>query len=84
MEPSEPVNTNPSLSDAAIDEIGAHAQVESLRVIVKGHHHVGHIAAVFPKAQPAGGLARVGPCVSVIRCTPLNRWTNKSPATPLP
>ena len=39
---------------AAIDEVHAQAQVESLAIVEQTEHHVGHIAAVVPEAQAAG------------------------------
>ena len=46
--------------------------------------HAGPVFDAIPEDKPPVAIARVGPSAPVMKCVPLNRCTNKSPATPLP
>ena len=64
--PSLPTKRKPAVSAAPSIEVHPQRQVEgrvlaARRIIVEPQHDIGHIAAVLPEAQPAGGEHARGP-----------------------
>ena len=59
--PSEPVKISPSLSSPPSTKFTRRLRLKPSRIVEEAQHHVGHIPAVFPEAQPSGGHRACGP-----------------------